>query len=297
MELRHLRYFITVAEELNFSKAAQRLFTAQPSLSQQIKDLEGKLGFSLFHRTKRKVELTHEGYLFLPSAQAILNQVEHMVSKTRLAAKEERNLLRIGFVPVAESKVFPHILPILRFENPDLKIFLQSMCAHQQKNALEEGEIDIALVRENIESPSIESKLILREKMVFLMPHSHALSKVEKLTAKALEGASLIIPDENHAPTLHHSIKGFFNNHDVSVNYIQLAENIIFNINAVSMGLGCAILPSYVLPIVKNNKNIVVKKMEEELPLLSLFVCYSKRNNQINIRKFLEETERKIKFS
>ncbi len=297
MELRHLRYFIAVAEELNFSKAAQRLFTAQPSLSQQIKDLEGKLGFNLFHRTKRKVELTHEGHLFLPSAQAILNQVEHMVSKTRLAAKEERNLLRIGFVPVAESKVFPYILPTLRFDNPDLKIFLQSMCAHQQKTALEEGEIDIALVRENIESPSIESKLILREKMVLLMPHSHPLSKVEKLTAKALEGISLIIPDENRAPTLHHSIKGFFNQHDVSVNYIQLAENIIFNINAVSMGLGCAILPSYVLPIVKNNKTIVVKTIEEELPLLNLFVCYNKRNNQINIRKFLEETERKIKLT
>jgi len=194
MELRHLRYFITVAEELNFSKAAQRLFTAQPSLSQQIKDLEDKLGFNLFHRTKRKVELTHEGVSFLPYAQSILNQVEHMVNKTRLTAKEQRNLLRIGFVPVAESKVFPYILPTLRFENPDLKLFLQSMCAHKQKAALENGDIDIAIVRENIQSQYIESKLVLREKMIFLMPSSHPLSREEKITAQSLDGASLIIP-------------------------------------------------------------------------------------------------------
>ncbi|KAA8731489.1 LysR family transcriptional regulator [Acinetobacter qingfengensis] len=296
MELRRLRYFITVAEELNFSRAAQRLYTAQPSLSQQIKDLEDKLGFNLFHRTKRKVELTHEGISFLPYAQAILNQVENMVAKTRMVAKEEKNLLKIGFVPVAESKIFPYVLPTLRFENPDLKLFLQSMCANKQREALINADIDIALVRENIQSDSIQSQLILREEMVFLLPKSHSLNKSPKITAKSLEGISLIIPDENYAPTLHHSIKDFFNTHQVTVNYIQVAENIIFNINSVSMGLGCAILPSYVLPIVKNNNAIVVKELGEELPLLNLFACYHKHNNQANIQKFLNQVARKIKI-
>ncbi|MFU8925552.1 LysR substrate-binding domain-containing protein [Acinetobacter puyangensis] len=296
MELRHLRYFVTVAEELNFSKAAQKLFTAQPSLSQQIKCLEDELGFHLFHRTKRKVELTQEGKYLLPYAYATLEQVEKAIDKTRLAAKAQKNVLRIGFVPVAESKVFPYLLPMLRFENPDLKLSLQSMDAIEQYHALENGELDIAIIREKIATSAISNHLILKEKMIFLLPEQHALSKAEQITLEMLNHISLIIPSETHAPTLHSTIRNFFHTHHIQINYIQHAANILFNINSVSMGLGCAILPDYVRPIVKNNKSIVVRELTTELPLLDLYACYNKRNNQMNIAKFMDELKKRSPF-
>ena len=127
MELRHLRYFITVAEELNFSRAALKLFTAQPSLSQQIKDLEEDVGVKLLHRTKRKVELTDEGTVFLEQARLTLAQADKAIAMARQVLKAKQQMLRIGFVPVAEMKIFPYVLPNLRMQNSELKIELLSL--------------------------------------------------------------------------------------------------------------------------------------------------------------------------
>ena len=120
MELRHLRYFVTVAEELNFSKAALKLYTAQPSLSQQIKDLEEYVGVQLFNRTKRKVELTEEGAAFLEQARLTLMQADKAVATARQIAKTKQQRLRIGFVATAEVHIFPQVLPQLRIQHPKL---------------------------------------------------------------------------------------------------------------------------------------------------------------------------------
>ncbi len=294
MELRHLRYFVTVAEELNFSKAAQRLFTAQPSLSQQIKYLEQELDIQLFHRTKRKVELTEEGRNFLPYAQATLDQAEITVQKTRQVAKEQSCCLSIGFVPVAELKVFPLVLTKIRFENPDLKISLQSMDAAEQLEALESGQIDIGFVRENISTDCISSRLVFREKMLFLMPKDHPLAQYDVIPVEALNNEALIIASIENAPTLHKSVLHFAKQNNIKFNLIQHAGNILFNINSVNMGLGCAILPHYIEPIIHNHRNIVIKPLSVELPLLDLFMSYHTRNNQQNIEKFINSIENKI---
>lgn len=136
MELRHLRYFITVAEELNFSKAALKLFTAQPSLSQQIKDLEEDVGVRLLNRTKRKVELTEEGEVFLEHARLTLAQAEKAVALARQVSKAKQQLLRIGFVPIAEMKIFPYVLPNLRLQHPDLIIELSNLNNTEQLKSL-----------------------------------------------------------------------------------------------------------------------------------------------------------------
>lgn len=297
MELRHLRYFVTVAEELSFSKAAQRLFTAQPSLSQQIRVLEEQFGFPLFYRTKRRVELTPEGKYLLPYAKATLEQAATSVSKTRLAAQQEKNILRVGFVPVAESKVFPYILPMLHLNHPDLKITLHSLNALEQQQALQNGEIDIAIIREAISSAQIGQHWILDEEMVLLIPQQHPLSKLDKIPIQALQGSSIIIASEQHAPTLHHTIKSFFLDQKIPVQYIQEAGNILFNINSVSLGLGCAILPSYVLPIIKNNPSILVKQLNVELPIMQLYACYNKRLNYANSALFIQQLKRQFPSS
>ena len=286
MELRHLRYFITVAEELNFSKAALKLYTAQPSLSQQIKDLEEDVGVQLLYRTKRKVELTEEGAVFLEQARLTLAQADKAVAMARQVSQAKQQMLRIGFVPVAEMKIFPYVLPNLRVQNPELKIELFSMNNTEQLRLLKKGELDISFTRNNVHSDEIESQFVLREPLIFLLPKDHPLAKYEQIPVKALDGIDFIIPAAEQSETLHQTILEFSKTHNVEFNIVQKADNILFNINAIGLGLGCTILPGYVAPLSMNNT--VIRPIEVELPYLNLYVNYRKNNSSLVVTKFLE---------
>ena len=286
MELRHLRYFVTVAEELNFSKAALKLYTAQPSLSQQIKDLEEDVGVQLLYRTKRKVELTEEGAVFLEQARLTLAQADKAVAMARQVSHAKQQMLRIGFVPVAEMKIFPYVLPNLRVQNPELKIELFSMNNTEQLRLLKKGELDISFTRNNVHSDEIESQFVLREPLIFLLPKDHPLAKYERIPVKALNGIDFIIPAVEQSQTLHQTILEFAKAHEIEFNIVQKADNILFNINSIGMGLGCTILPGYIAPLSMNNT--VIRPLEVELPYLDLYVSYRKNNTSLAVAKFLE---------
>ncbi len=286
MELRHLRYFITVAEELNFSRAALKLFTAQPSLSQQIKDLEEDVGVRLLNRTKRKVELTEEGAVFLEQARLTLAQADKAIAMARQVSKAKQQQLRIGFVPVAEMKVFPYVLPNLRVQNADLKIELLSLNNLEQMQAIKKGELDITFTRHNFHNDEIESKFVLREPLIFLLPKDHALAKYERIPVKALNGIDFIIPAEEQSSTLHNAILDFAKSQGIEFNIVQKADNILFNINSIGMGLGCTILPGYIAPLTMNNT--VIRPLDVELPNLDLYVSYRKNAPSPAVAKFIE---------
>lgn len=286
MELRHLRYFITVAEELNFSKAALKLYTAQPSLSQQIKDLEEDVGVKLLNRTKRKVELTEEGAVFLEQARLTLAQADKAVAMARQVSQAKQQLLRIGFVPVAEMKVFPYVLPNLRVQNPDLKIELLSLNNAEQMRSLKKGELDISFTRNNFHSEEIESKFVLREPLIFILPKDHPLAKYERIPVKALDGIDFIIPAAEQSLTLHDIILDFAKTQNIELNIVQKADNILFNINSIGMGLGCTILPGYIAPLTMNNT--VIRPLDVELPYLDLYVSYRKNTSSVAVEKFIE---------
>ncbi|QIO04874.1 DNA-binding transcriptional regulator HcaR [Acinetobacter shaoyimingii] len=286
MELRHLRYFITVAEELNFSKAALKLFTAQPSLSQQIKDLEEDVGVKLLNRTKRKVELTDEGAVFLEQARLTLAQADKAVAMARQVSKAKQQLLRIGFVPVAEMKVFPFVLPNLRVQNSEFKIELLSLNNTEQMRSIKKGELDITFTRHNLQNDEIESKFVLREPLILLLPNDHPLAKYERVPVKALNGIDFIIPDIEQSQTLHNTILDFAKDNHIEFNIVQKADNILFNINSVGMGLGCTILPAYIAPLTMSNT--VIRPLDVELPSLDLFVSYRKNSTSEAVKKFIE---------
>ena len=286
MELRHLRYFITVAEELNFSKAALKLYTAQPSLSQQIKDLEEDVGVQLLYRTKRKVELTEEGAVFLEQARLTLAQADKAIAMARQVSQAKQQMLRIGFVPVAEMKIFPYVLPNLRVQNPDLKIELLSMNNTEQMRLLKKGELDITFTRHNFHSDEIESQFVLREPLIFLLPKDHPLAKYERIPVKALNGIDFIIPAVEQSQTLHHTILEFAKAQNIEFNIVQKADNILININSIGMGLGCTILPGYIAPLTMSNT--VIRPLEVALPYLDLYVSYRKNNSSLAVNKFLE---------
>lgn len=286
MELRHLRYFITVAEELNFSKAALKLYTAQPSLSQQIKDLEEDVGVKLLHRTKRKVELTEEGAVFLEQARLTLAQADKAVAMARQVSQAKQQMLRIGFVPVAEMKIFPYVLPNLRVQNLDLKIELLSMNNNDQMKAIKKGELDITFTRHNFNSDEIESQFVLREPLIFILPKDHPLAKYERIPVKALNGIDFIIPAAEQSQNLHDMILNFAKTNGIEFNIVQKADNILFNINSIGMGLGCTILPGYIAPLTMNNT--IIRPLDIELPYLDLYVSYRKNSNSPSVDKFME---------
>lgn len=286
MELRHLRYFITVAEELNFSKAALKLYTAQPSLSQQIKDLEEDVGVKLLHRTKRKVELTEEGAVFLEQARLTLAQADKAVAMARQVSKAKQQMLRIGFVPVAEMKVFPYVLPNLRVQNPDLKIELLSLNNNEQMRLIKKGELDITFIRQNFQNDEIESQFVLREPLIFILPKDHPLTKYERIPVKALDGIDFIIPAAEESLTLHNLILDFAKQNGIEFNIIQKADNILFNINSIGIGLGCTILPGYIAPLMM--ENTVIRPLSVELPFLDLYVSYRKDTALVTAHKFIE---------
>ena len=169
MELRHLKYFISVCENLNFTKAAIELYTSQPSLSVQIRDLETYLGVKLFFRTKQKVSLTPEGVIFYKSAKAILEQTQIAVDQVRNSTK---NQIDIGFVPVAELKILPFILPKLSEINTAKEINLISLNEQVISQKLHNGLLDVAITRTPFQNDLYQCDLILNEPLIFIYPQN-----------------------------------------------------------------------------------------------------------------------------
>ncbi|WP_180109081.1 MULTISPECIES: LysR substrate-binding domain-containing protein [unclassified Acinetobacter] len=290
MELRHLRYFVAVAEELNFTKAAQRMCTVQPSLSQQIKDLEQEVGVQLLMRTNRKVELTAEGQAFLKEARLSLEHAEKAMIDARQIAKLSKEQLNIGFVPVAEMKVFPYIMPNIRAQFPELKIHFHSLMDVDQISAVHKGEIDIAFTRYVEESPDIESVQIFTEPLALIVPKNSPVAEQRHISIKNMNNQDFIISDEHSSPELYRIIQDFFKQNKLNVNLVQHSTNILLNVNLVGMGVGWSLVPSYVIPLLGDK--ILVKSTVEPLPTIGLYASYRKdrKNDAIElILKVLKE--------
>lgn len=290
MELRHLRYFIAVAEELNFTKAAQRMCTVQPSLSQQIKDLEHEVGVQLLMRTNRKVELTAEGQAFLKEARLSLEHAEKAIMDARQIAQLSKEQLNIGFVPVAEMKVFPYIMPNIRAQFPELKIHFHSLMDIDQISAVRKGEIDIAFTRYVEDSPEIESVQIFTEPLALIIPKNSPVAEQRHISIKSMNQQDFIISDEHSSPELYRIIQDFFKQNKLNVNLVQHSTNILLNVNLVGMGVGWSLVPSYVIPLLGDK--ILVKNTVEPLPTIGLYASYRKdrKNDAIElILKVLKE--------
>ncbi|WP_111858349.1 DNA-binding transcriptional regulator HcaR [Acinetobacter sp. CFCC 10889] len=290
MELRHLRYFVAVAEELNFTKAAQRMFTVQPSLSQQIKDLEQEVGVQLLIRSNRKVELTDEGRAFLKEALLSLEHAEKAIFDARQIAKINKDQLNIGFVPVAEMKVFPYIMPNIRAHFPDIKIDFHSLTDSDQFKALRKGEIDIAFTRYLSDDEEFESMQVFQEPLTLIMPKDSPFAQQKHVSIKSFNQQDFVISDEDASPQLHKIIQDFFKQSKLNVNVVQKSTNILLNVNLVGMGVGWSLVPAYVIPLLGDK--IVVKNTVEPLPMIGLYASYRKdqKNEAIDlILKILKE--------
>lgn len=274
MELRHLRYFVAVAEELNFTKAAQRMCTVQPSLSQQIKDLENEVGVQLLVRSNRKVELTEGGKAFLKQALLSLEHAELAIQDARKVANLQKDQLNIGFVPVAEMKIFPYIMPNIRAHFPELKIHFHSLTDADQFKALKNGQIDIAFTRYEDSSSDIECVQIFNEPLALIVPKDDPITEQRHVSIKSFNGQNFVVSDGDSSPQLHKVIMEYFKEAKLDVNVVQHSTNILLNVNLVGMGVGWSLVPAYVIPLLGDK--IVVKNTIEPLPMIGLYASYRK---------------------
>jgi DNA-binding transcriptional LysR family regulator len=210
VELRHLRYFIAVAEELNFSRAAQRMHMAQPPLSAAIRQLERELGVDLFVRTTREVRLTDAGYAFLAGARRTLADADRAAEDARRAAAGELGRLRIAYSWSTRFQTLPALGRAFRSTHPEVELLAQEMWNARMPAAFNSGSIDIALSL----CPEIAAELrlapIRKERLVALLPEQHRLAREQAIPLSALAAEQFVVFPREIAPRLHDAFMAVF---------------------------------------------------------------------------------------
>jgi LysR family transcriptional regulator, hca operon transcriptional activator len=202
VELRHLRYFVAVAEEGSLSVAAgRRLHTAQPSLSRQIRDLEYEVGAKLLVRSARGVELTQSGRVFLDHARLALAQVEAAVEAARRAAQPAKPIFALGFLTGQEMDWLPQAMRILRDELPNIEVTVSSQYSPDLAQALLRRKLDLAFMRPEAQMPDLDYKVIVKEPLIVALPSDHRLASQDAIALQDIAGETFI-GMSNTAPTL-----------------------------------------------------------------------------------------------
>jgi len=287
MELRHLRYFIAVAEELNFTRAAQRLSTAQPSLSQQIRQLEVHVGVPLLDRSKRHVALTAGGKVFLREAREIFAQVDRAAQRAVHAQQGKRAELVIGVVPAAEIKILPKLIPLVERKLPKVRLVFHNLPSAEQKRLLATGSLDIGLLRGPLEDAHLAIEDILWEKLVVGLPARHALARKKTVSIRQLNELPFIMVSRHGSPELHDAVRAFCERSGLHPRVVQQADNILGNLNMIRAGIGFALLPDYAASILP--KGVVVRMLAwNPAPVVSLVAAHRKARPKRETLAFME---------
>jgi DNA-binding transcriptional LysR family regulator len=285
MELRHLHYFIAVAEELNFSRAAERLHIAQPPLSQQIRQLEAELGFELFHRTKRKVRLTAAGMVFFEEVQKILQQLEKAIQIGRQTSRGEVGQLAIGFASSAAHNVLPEILQAFRTEFPNVTLQLRELTTDQQLQWLEQGRIDIGFVRPPVLGDNLKHEVIFEEPLILALPETHSLCSQERVSLRSLCQTPFILFPRDLAPGLYDPIISLCLQAGFSPILAQEATQMQTIVSLVAAEMGVAIVPASMQNLQRSG--VVYKLLQETTPMVAIALIW-RHSPSPTVERFLQ---------
>lgn len=246
LELRHLRYFVTVAEELHFGRAARRLGIAQPPLSQQIQRLEQVLGMRLFERTSRRVQLTDGGTTLLAEARRVLAAATEAMEATRRAGRGELGELRVAFAATVMFLALPEVIREFRGRYPGVHLDLREMPTGPQLAALKAGEIDIGFVREPRPDPDLEIVTVMREPLRIAVNKSHPLAARPTIAVRHLAEEPFVLFPEELAPGLHAQVMGLCRAAGFTPRVVEESRELYTSVSLVEAGIGVSILPASV---------------------------------------------------
>lgn len=293
MELRHLRYFVAVAEEKNITVAAERrLHTAQPSLSRQMRELEIEVGAELMTRSAHGIELTAAGKVFLDHARLALAQVEAAAAAARRAAHPEVRTLALGFLSGCEPEWLPAAMHILREELPKIEIKISSKHSPQLADGLATGKFDAAFLRPEEQYPDLVYKVLIREPLIAVLPSDHRLASRETVSLQDLIGETFIgMADQ--APVLRSIIEDYIRRSGLDLEPAHRVEYLSMAISLVASTHGIALLPNYARNFL--SWSVISRPLEGEAPSIDLVLGYHKANNSPLLRTFLSRVDEMIR--
>ncbi|QGY41946.1 LysR family transcriptional regulator [Pseudodesulfovibrio cashew] len=287
MELRQLKYFIAVAEELHFGRAAERCHIAQPPLSQQIKRLEEELGVTLLERTSRKVSLTPEGTEFLRRCRDIRDRLEEAVNCVQDMAQGLEGQLRVGFIGPASLSKLPKAIRAFREQNPNIRLDFSAQSTTEQLPMLRGDRLDIAFVRLfGHDTRGLDTLLFLREPYVLAVPEGHAFTSRERIDITDLEDEPLIFNQRIAQPALYRSLIGSFHKAGFMPSIVQEVNTEQSTVALVATGLGCALVPASSAG--DRRSGVVFRPLDGDLPQWEITALWKKKNESVLLRKFLD---------
>lgn len=265
--LRQLRYFVAIAEELSFARAASRLHVSQPPLSSQIKNLEEELGVLLLQRDTRSVEITEAGSVFLDGARRILSDVQLVSQQVVRTATGQIGILRIGVVASSMVSVLPEILTRLRKLLPDVQVSLAQQSSLSILQCLRHGQIDLALFHAPPGLEDIETRTYFREPFCAILPRDHPLAEVEPLRIKQLANEPFVNFARSSAPSMFDTIVGACVQAGFSPRIVHSGDFAAM-VQMVGLGLGAALVPASLAAQAADR--IAVKSLEHDALDLSI---------------------------
>lgn len=294
MELRHIRYFIAVAEELHFGRAARRLHIAQPPLSQQIRQLEDELGCTLFIRDRHHVELSPAGELLLPQARILLQQAQACADVVRQSATGQKGVLVLGYVEEAVHFVFPAALQSFREQYPAVEVRLVEMHSYQQVEAVERGVIDFGFGYAPAGATGLAGEKVLSGEIELALPADHKLVRQRKaIKLEDCRDEPFIFPVQATSPQLYDFMLSICHSHGFTPNVSYTAEHIYTVMGLVRSGMGVTLFPGFIRR--QEWPGVVVKPISGDTHRLDLNVIWNPRHAQWAIHQNFLATLRSSK--
>jgi len=284
MELRHLRYFVAVAEAGSLTVAAeQKLHTSQPSLSRQIRDLESELGVQLLTRTARGIALTPAGRAFLDHTRLVLSQVEAAAQAARRIAHPAKPCFVMGFLTGHESTWMPESMQILRDELPNIDVMISSQYSPQLANALVKGNVDAAFLRRERGLPDLAYRTLIKEPLVAVLPSDHRLAALKAIGPKDLVGETFVGVSHT-APVLRLVIDNYLKRSRIKITPHHEVDHVVMGVSLVASTRGVALLPSYAQNFLTSS--VTSCPLKGDTPTVDLVLGY-KKSNQSPVLKLL----------
>ncbi len=289
MELRHLRYFVAVAEAGSLTAAAEKnLHTAQPSLSRQIRDLENEVGVQLMTRNARGIELTAAGKVFLDHARLALIQVDAAGEAARRAATPSKPTFAVGFLTGQEIDWLPEVMRVLRDELPKIDVTVSSQSSSRDLgDALLRGKLDVAFLRAEITAPELIYKVVTKEPLVVILPSDHHLASREIIDPKEIAGERLL--SVSAAPVLRSVIDDYLKRCGIDTKPELEADNLAMAMSLIASTRSVALLPAYTQNFLP--WSVISRPLDGEVPTVDLVVGYNKANTSPVLKLFLSRTD------
>jgi DNA-binding transcriptional LysR family regulator len=246
IDFRRLRYFLAVAEELHFGRAAARLGIAQPPLSQQIQRLERELDTQLFVRTRRTVSLTDAGRALMEETRSILINVQGAISRVARAGRGETGVISVGFAASVMFQELPRIIRRFRTQYPDVRLDLRELPTALQLTGLRVGDLDVGFVREPAPDPTLHLETVLREPLLIAVGKDHRLAARSRIRLQDLSQEDFVLFPEDVAPGLHRQVLALCQNAGFVPRVVQVSRELHTTVSLVAAGVGVTIIPGSV---------------------------------------------------